>query len=165
MPGYPSRRLPSQESRSSHNSTPPINAAAPGTLLVQRMIAMYDYDPTESSPNLDSEVASSLKFILFMVSLFKCLFGIEDHVALDRNAGVGYNTLVLQLIQGDILSECPRGQFGTLPSLLDSRAAMLNCYPNTCMLSREAFYNFYDGLWYDPARAQTRDLLHERQTR
>ena len=24
---------------------------------------------------------------------------------------------------------------------------------------------FCDGLWYDPARARTHDLLHERQTR
>ena len=46
------------------------------------------------------------------VCLFNPLFGIKGHVALDRNPGLGYNTLNLLLIQGD----------------------------------------FYDGLWYDPAR-------------
>ena len=31
-------------------------------------------------------------------------FGLEGHVALDRNPGPGYNTLLLQLISGDLLS-------------------------------------------------------------
>ena len=34
----------------------------------------------------------------------KCFFGIEGHVALDRNPGPRYNTLLLQLIPGDLLN-------------------------------------------------------------
>ena len=41
-------------------------------------------------------------------------FGIKGHVALDRNPGPGYNTLLLQLIPGDLLSVCPHRQFHTL---------------------------------------------------
>ena len=43
-----------------------------------------------------------------------CFFGIEGHVALDRNPWPGYNTLLLQLIPGDILSACSHIQFHTL---------------------------------------------------
>ena len=52
----------------------------------------------------------------FMFSL-NCFFGNEDHVALDRNPGWGNNTLLLQLIPGDLLSACPHRQIHTLPSL------------------------------------------------
>ena len=63
----------------------------------------------------------------------------EHHVALDRNQGPGYNTLLLTLlIPGDLLSACPHRQFHTLPSLLDSRAVLSNSYPNTCVQCREA---------------------------
>ena len=40
---------------------------------------------------------------------------LEGHVALDRNAGPGYNTLFLRLIPGDLNSACPHKQFYTLP--------------------------------------------------
>ena len=63
------------------------------------------------------------------------MFGIEGHVALDRNPRPGYDTL--RLIPGDLLSACPYRQVYTL-SLLDSRAALSNFYPNACVLSREA---------------------------
>ena len=57
------------------------------------------------------------------------LFGIEGHVAIDRNPGPGYNTLLLQLIPRNLLSGCHHRQFHTLPSLLDSWAALSNSYP------------------------------------
>ena len=38
------------------------------------------------------------------VSVF---FGSEDHVALDRNPVREYNTIILRLIPGDLLSACP----------------------------------------------------------
>ena len=53
-------------------------------------------------------------------------FGIEGHVALDRNPGPGYDTLLLRLIQGDLLSACLLRQFHTLPGLLDCRALLSN---------------------------------------
>ena len=61
---------------------------------------------------------------------YSAFFRSEGHVALDRNPGPGYGTLLLQLIPGDLLSACPHRQFHTLPGLLDSRAALSNSYPN-----------------------------------
>ena len=71
-----------------------------------------------------------------MMNPLECLICIEGHVALDRNPGPGYNTLLLRLIQD--LSACPHRQFHTLPGLLESPAALSNCLLNTCMLCREA---------------------------
>ena len=65
-------------------------------------------------------------------------FGSEDHVELDTNPGPGYNTPLLPLIPGDLLSAWPHRQFHTLPALLYSRAALSNSYPNACVTSREA---------------------------
>ena len=67
----------------------------------------------------------------------------EGHVALDRNPGSGYNTLFLRLIPGDLLSACPHRQFYTLPCLSDSRDALSNFDPNTCVPSREAVFTNY----------------------
>ena len=56
------------------------------------------------------------------------------------------------MIPGDLLSAFPHRQFHTLPGLLDSWAALPNSYPNACMpMQGGSLYNFYDGLWYDPA--------------
>ena len=55
-------------------------------------------------------------------------FGSEGHAALDRTLGPGYNTLLLRLNPGDLLSACPHREFHTLPGLLDSRAALSNSY-------------------------------------
>ena len=55
-----------------------------------------------------------------MINPLESFFGIEGHVALDhvdRYPGPGYNTLVLQLIPGNLLSACPHRQFHTLPGL------------------------------------------------
>ena len=35
-----------------------------------------------------------------MINQLECFYGIQGHVARDRNPGLGYNTLLLQLIQG-----------------------------------------------------------------
>ena len=60
----------------------------------------------------------------------------------------------------------PHRQFHTLPSLLDSWAALPNSNPNACMpMHGGSLYHFYDGLWYDPAERRTHDLPCERRTR
>ena len=97
---------------------------------------------------------------------YSAFFGSEGHVALDRNPGPGYNTLLLRMIPGDLLSVFPHRQFHTLPGLLDSWAALPNSYPNACMpMQGGSLYHFYDGLWYDPTERRTQDLLCKRQTR
>ena len=48
---------------------------------------------------------------------YSAFFGKEGHVALDRNPGSGYDTLLLQMIPGDLLSAFPHRQFNTLPGL------------------------------------------------
>ena len=79
------------------------------------------------------------------------LFGSEGHVALDRNPGPGYDTLLLRMIPGDLLSACPHRQFHTLPGFLDSRAALSKSYPKASRaMQGGSLYHFYDGLWYDP---------------
>ena len=66
---------------------------------------------------------------------------------------------------GDLLSACPHRQFHTLPSLLDSRAALPNSNPNACVpMQGGSLYHFYDGLWYDPAERRTHDLPCDRRT-
>ena len=86
------------------------------------------------------------------VVFFKRL-GSKGHVALDRNPGPGYDTLLFRMIPGDLLRAFPHRQFHTLPGLLDSRAALPNSYPNACMpMQGGSLYHFYDGLWYGPAR-------------
>ena len=87
-------------------------------------------------------------------------------LALDRNPGPGYDTLLLRMIPGDLLNAFPHRQFHTLPGLLDSWAALPNSNPNACMpMQGGSLYHFYDGLWYDPAERRTHDLPCERRTR
>ena len=70
------------------------------------------------------------------------------------------------MIPGDLLSAFPHRQFHTLPSLLDSWAALPNSNPNACVpMQGGSLYHFYDGLWYDPAERRTHDLPCERRTR
>ena len=70
------------------------------------------------------------------------------------------------MIPGDLLSAFPHRQFHTLPSLLDSWAALPNSNPNACMpMQGGSLYHFYDGLWYDLAGTRTLDLPCERRTR
>ena len=78
---------------------------------------------------------------------------------LDRNPGPGYDTLLLRLIPGDLLSACPHRQLHTLPALLDSRAALSNTYPNALRaMQGGSLYHFYDCLWYDSAWRRTHDI-------
>ena len=99
------------------------------------------------------------KMVLVWFNLLKCFFGSEGHVALDRNPGPRYDTLLLRMIPGDLLSAFPHKQFHTLPSLLDSLAALPNSYPNACMpMQGGSLYHFYDGLWYDLAERRTHDF-------
>ena len=100
-----------------------------------------------------------------MITPLECFFG-KGHVALDRNPGPRYDTLLLRMIPGDILSACPHRQFHTLPGLLDSRAALSDSYPNALRAKQGgSLYHFYDRLWYDPAGRRTHDLPCERRTR
>ena len=57
---------------------------------------------------------------------YSAFFGIEGHVALDINPETGYDTLLLRMIPGDLLSAFPHRQFHTLriPGLIDSWAAL-----------------------------------------
>ena len=69
-------------------------------------------------------------FGLVWFNPLQCFFGSEGHVALDRNPGPGYDTLLLRMMSGDLLSAFPQRQFHTLPGLLDSWAALPNSNPN-----------------------------------
>ena len=88
----------------------------------------------------------------FLVGWLIHFSGIKCNAAPDRNPKLGYNTVLFQLIPGDLYCACPYRQLNSLPVLFHSRAKQ-----------GISFYNFYDGLRYDPVEAQTHDLLHERQ--
>ena len=104
--------------------------------------------------------------IWFGLIHFSAFFGSEGHVALDRNPGTGYDTLLLRMIPGDLLSAFPHRQFHTLPGLLDSWAALPNSYPNALRaMQGSSLYHFYDGLWCDPTERRTHNLPCERRTR
>ena len=120
------------------------------------MIVIYDF--------LKGKSYLIYNFMVWFNPLW-CFFGSEGHVALDRNPGPGYDTLLLRMIP-DLLSAFPHRQFHTLPSLLDSWAALPNSNPNACVpMQGGSLYHFYDGLWYDPAERRTHDLPCERRTR
>ena len=64
-------------------------------------------------------------------------------LAIHKYPGPGYNTLLLQLIPGDLYSVCPHRQFHTLPSLLQSQIALPNSNPKpACQVGRQ-FVPFY----------------------
>ena len=73
----------------------------------------------------------------WLINTLYCFFGSEGHVALDRNPGAGYDTLLARLIPGHLLSACPHRQFHTLPGFLDSWAALPNSYPNALRAGRQ----------------------------
>ena len=103
-----------------------------------------------------SGCAPDLSIYLFINPL-ESFFYIEGHVAQDKNPGPGYNTLLLRLIPGDLLSACPHRQFHTLPGLLNSRAALSNSYPNAYVPNREALCTIFMMVfgmsrpWHEPA--------------
>ena len=73
--------------------------------------------------------------INWLIDPLEYFLGIEGHIALDRNLGPGYHTLLLQLIPEVLYSACPHRQFHSLPGLVDSQALLSNSYPNACALS------------------------------
>ena len=76
----------------------------------------------------------------------QCFLGIESYVALDRNPGPGYDTLLLILIPGGLLNACPHVQFHILPGFLDSQAALSTpTLTHACQAGRQSV-PFYDGL-------------------
>ena len=100
-----------------------------------------------------------------MINPLECFFGIEGHVALDRNPGLGYNILLLLSIPGDILSACPLRQFHTLPGLLDSQTSLSNFFPNSYMQCKGVHCtNFMMVFGMTRSGDQTRDLPHEVDT-
>ena len=114
---------------------------------------------------MESIVKSELWFGLGLIH-YSAFSAAKGHAALDRNPGPGYDTLLLRMIPGDLLSAFPHRQFHTLPGLLNSWAALPNSNPNACMpMQGGSLYHFYDGLWYDPAERRTHDLPCERRTR
>ena len=132
-----------------------------------KLLFIFHQVVTRNNPNSDQlESPMMYWFSLIWFNPLLCFFGSEGHVALDRDPGPGYDTILLRLIPGDLFSACPHRQFHTLPGLLDSRAALPNSNPNASRaMQGRSLYHFYDGLWYDPAGRRTHDLLCERRTR
>ena len=60
------------------------------------------------------------RHLSFRFNPLYCFLGSEGHVALDRNPGPGFNTLLLRFTPGDLVSACPHRQFHALPGLLDT---------------------------------------------
>ena len=85
-----------------------------------------------------SEILFCLLWKMVMININPLLIRVlffKGHV--DRNLGTRYNTLLLRFFP-DLLNVCPLRQFHTLPSLLESQAALINFYPNALVSSREA---------------------------
>ena len=103
---------------------------------------------------------------MYVINTLQCFFGIKCHVALDRNLGPGYNNLLLWLTPGDILSACPHKLFHTLLGLLDSRVALSNSNPYTCMPSKEGAICTIFMIVFCKIRhgCETHHLTHDRQT-
>ena len=98
---------------------------------------------------------------ILKIGPLQCFFGFEYHVAINRNPGSWYKTLLLRSIPGYLFSVCLHRHFRILSGL---KTVELHCQTFTLMLVCQAggsLYHFYNGLWCDPAWVQTRDLLHE----
>ena len=102
----------------------PVNVSTDPVIIIPTAPELMQGGPCRVG--LEVSVPASLTLHAIIV-----LFGSEGHVALDRNPGPGYDTLLLQMIPGDLLSACPHRQFHTLPGLIDSLAALSNSYPST----------------------------------
>ena len=141
------------------------------TTLAARCIGLTTHSALWRPPRCPRNIRpqpsyNTSKFWLIDWLIHECFFGIEGHVALDRNQGRGYNTLFLRLIPGDILSACPYKSFIHYPAFKTDR---LFCKIPTLMHACQAggggsLYHFYDGLWFDPARLWTQASPHERRT-
>ena len=67
--------------------------------------------------------------ILIGLIHYSSFFGSEGHVALDRNPGPGYDTMLLRMIPGDLFSACPHRQFHTLPGLFRQSGCTVRLLP------------------------------------
>ena len=90
---------------------------------------------------------------MIIINPLQLFYGIESHVALDRNPEPGYNTLLLRLIPGDLYIACLHRQFHTLTHHLHNRGALPNFNPNHYVPSREAICTIFirpskDGTYY-----------------
>ena len=71
----------------------------------------FEANPCSSSrEEVNNEILHSDIFVCLFNPLL-CFFGSEGHVVLDRNPGPGYDTLLLRMIPGDLLSAFPHRQF------------------------------------------------------
>ena len=93
-------------------------------------------------------------------------FGIEGHVAIDRNPGPRNNILLLRLFQG--ISK----ELVTIYSSIHYPACYtfgLQCQTpiqtHACQGGGGSLCHFYNGLRYYPAGTRTHDLPHESRTR
>ena len=121
-------------------------------------LAMVEYVCSERPGRFNTVSTKNNLWLIDWLIYNSAFFNVEGHVALDRNPGPWYDTLLLRLIPGDLLSACPHRQFHTLPRILDRWAALSNFYPNAYLPSSEAIYIMVFG-------SRTHDFLHERQTR
>ena len=109
---------------------------ATGGSLLFRVVAAFSYSGARFLQ------CPHLKRYNIVINPLLCFFGIEGHVALNRNPGLGYNTQLLRLItvlrSFKCMSLLDSSTHYLAFRLLDSRAARSNSYPNTCVPSREA---------------------------
>ena len=82
------------------------------------------------------------------------------HRTLNRDPGLGYNTLLLRLIPEDLLSACPHIQFHTLPYLSDILVALSNYYPNASVPSSEAVCTIFIRPSFDRGIMVCRPFVH-----
>ena len=89
----------------------------PGLCIIQKFGSLFW---PRKTLHLMSTFKNSMKLRISLVwfSSLLCFFGSKGHVALDRNPGPGYDTLLLRMIPGDLLSAFPHRKFHTLPGLL-----------------------------------------------
>ena len=79
-----------------------------------------------------------------LIILLVCFFRI---VALDRNLGLGYNILLLQLIPGDLLRACPHTVPHTTQPFRQSASTVKLLPFRLCAKQGGILYYFYDSLW------------------
>ena len=74
-------------------------------------------------------------FCVFGLIHFSAFFDSEGHVALDRNPGTGYDTLLLRMIPRDLLSDIPIDSSTHYPAFW---TVGLHCQTPHCVPCREA---------------------------
>ena len=91
----------------------------------------------------------------FEMHCWVLFFGIEGHVALDRNTGPWYDILLLRLTPGYVWSASPHRQFHSVPA-----AVGLHCQTPTPTPSRLAvctiFIMVFGMIWREPTTYRVR---------